>query len=275
MLLSAPCAECPSKLGYTFAEKVITVAERLLSPCRQHAEFSFVASPPNTMDKGPPPRHLSRRDLFGIFLGKRQSNLVETREKEHDVGTGFVSDHMQSASGFYTVHEALCHLSPKEQPVETEGLPLAFLTIDEKCDGCMLCVHLCPMKALKEDSVRNSKFGIKNSISNSEEDSTDIIDSAQPEDKVSISFIPFDCRKCDLCLDVCPQGAIQYADTIDLSVALSESEKEQIIWQQKRLVCGRCGIDFVSIAEAPDSGEQLCQRCKNQMRFCEHLVNQL
>src|SRR5699024_1744273 len=89
-------------------------------------------------------------------------------------------------------------------PLESLAIPKE---INDKCDGCEVCVHSCPTGAL----YGKAEYG-----------------------ELQIIFLANYCLNCSICVDVCPQDAMQFGD-----------EYKSTLFTAKQEQCKKCRNQFV------------------------------
>lgn len=110
--------------------------------------------------------------------------------------------------------------------LDTSGLPLGRILIDENCIFCRNCTMFCPTGAL---AMRGDV-----------------------EEGGGIDFCLASCTRCGLCETVCPTKSVSFADRFDMSLLL-EYKRRPVI-EYKSYKCKSCGQKFGSVTEAEKCG---------------------
>ncbi|MCS4541099.1 MAG: 4Fe-4S binding protein [Euryarchaeota archaeon] len=84
------------------------------------------------------------------------------------------------------------------------------------------------------------------------------------EDKAIICIKLAYCTKCGLCSEVCPEGVIKHSSYVNPHDLLDD--KRKVLIQLEKSKCSKCGNSYIS-----QKGENLCLSCKKEKELIESL----
>ncbi len=123
--------------------------------------------------------------------------------------------------------EALKNMgSVPQKSIDADKVPFGSINIQQSCNGCSMCVAICPVDALS--TIDNKTFTLK--------------------------FKPDLCTGCGLCSQICNQNCIHFETLICLH-DLVQGEWKNLI-EIEKVKCEECGEFFVK-----ESGSPLCISC--------------
>ncbi|MBW6517286.1 MAG: 4Fe-4S dicluster domain-containing protein [ANME-2 cluster archaeon] len=175
--------------------------------------------------------------VLQCFLVKRQIKVKDDDtaiKPEHESFTRKFITHFSDRKPCYGYSrqsmfiDALKTLGPASLKVMDAGnLPFGTIEVRSSCNGCGICVAVCPMDAI----------------------------TIEKNDDFLLMFKPFLCTGCGLCSQLCPEGSLCPGTDIDLDVLFREKTTKVI--QIKRVKCKECATLFV-----PSYEQLLCASCK-------------
>ncbi|MCL7412509.1 MAG: 4Fe-4S dicluster domain-containing protein [ANME-2 cluster archaeon] len=123
--------------------------------------------------------------------------------------------------------DALKQLDPDSRnSMDASIIPFGSIKVHSSCNGCGICVALCPMDALVIEEC----------------------------DDFILKFRPHLCTGCGLCGQLCPEGSISLEENIVPGDLLKD---ELNLIDIKRIQCRECGRFFVAVHE-----QALCDSCR-------------
>ncbi len=123
---------------------------------------------------------------------------------------------------------------------ETAQVGATGRTIDEACNGCLVCAELCPTGALGAEISPGHRL---------------------------VSFDPAICTNCTLCLKVCPMEAI--SARVLRGVAQATAGREVLFARDER-ICPECGGGFDA-----STGAAICPSCENDRELDDEWLEML
>ena len=211
------CKRCKMKSSLTYfrgnLRKAIQLSLSLAVPPRIK-----IKRVPSTHIYIPKEKSLSRREIF-TGLSKR----FKTKRK-------------------IAKREILLNLIKQQEIIEAKSYPeIALIKIDEQCNVCGVCEHICP---------------------------TDAILIKKTKESAEIHFNPAFCVNCKECEKACIREAIH----AHKATTKEFKTKPYVAFTAKRIVCQHCGKEFYSLNE-----ENICPVCKNKeegkQKFLDFLKN--
>jgi len=178
-LVSGECASCVAARAMAGAEFEAAPAVAWLAGIGAPLRLRRLTTTSNGAPMRPPAAAVSRRDLFGLLVGRGRvvaaaalASSTPRVEELHAVTPPPAAQRRLLADLAALVSRAA------EASLELPGdLPLARVEVGDRCDGCSLCTRYCPHGALAmSDGV--------------------------------VVFVPHLCTGCGLCAETCPREAI-------------------------------------------------------------------
>lgn len=113
-----------------------------------------------------------------------------------------------------------------QKTIDANIVPFGSIHVRESCNGCNMCVAICPMDAI----------------------------SVEQDNDLILKFKSQRCTGCGLCSQLCPVGAID----LDLHIDLNEliMDEWRTIMEIRQIKCEACGKLFVM-----SNGQVLCASC--------------
>ncbi|MHB9092882.1 MAG: 4Fe-4S binding protein, partial [Chloroflexota bacterium] len=185
---------------------------------------------------------VSRRDLFTLLRRRAQAQLESDPEPPRTAVArgsamrGAVHPYRRTLLVYVAQTLASRNLpSPATAAGEpgtvagASATPFFDVALDEKCDGCGMCLTFCPTHALRSERI---------------------------DEGVNYAFTVDYCLGCNLCVEVCPREAASLRPAVGRP-ALGESPALRVAAVHR---CANCEAEFPAAGET----QQLCPQCAQQ-----------
>ncbi len=239
-----PCQTCPIGAVQGEVHRTVTGANRLLSALGLGTKIYTYHGSPVLLAPEPRKRpvvqgdtpHYSRRAFFRSLRGQTGRALaglvVESRAGKAPTEVEQKLPHHLPSSRRFLAH-VLNHLGqPAVERIETSGLSLGTVRINEDCTACGLCARLCPSGALAFD--RDDRY-------------------------FALRFSPIDCLGCTICTLICPNKAVTFRPEVDVRGLVADAP--QVLQAGHLAACRGCGVPCTH-----GHGEPLCFVCQHRQK---------
>ena len=184
-----------------------------------------------------PEKTVSRRELFGAIrknaMGVAAASIPDFENNEKGTAKEFRDVIQQRPENLKRtlLLESLRNFPRKDRTLKTvyvnsNDAILAEIEVTPECAACGVCVALCPTGAITQ---------------------------AQTDDLFYLSFKPYLCTNCQVCVKACMHKAINIKESALLNLLLEQ--KEVKLFEGKRKACAACELDFI------DKGSDICPLC--------------
>jgi Fe-S-cluster-containing hydrogenase component 2 len=189
VLVSGGCEDCPASGLRGGMDLGAAPAAAWLGAIGVPLQVEWIRTPSNGASIRPPAATVSRRDLFGLLMGRGRvvaaAALASSSPRIEDIHA------VTPPPGVHRrMLDDLAALASRADAASVrlpDDLPLAAVAATQDCDSCGLCTRYCPHGALA------------------------IVEGALAAEWRS-------CTGCGLCVDMCPRGAL-VADALPLATA--------------------------------------------------------
>jgi ferredoxin len=250
-IIEPSCSECPSAKAASHLNGIIQRTLYLYDMLGIERDRIYKKNIPLQDLIKMPEKPVSRREFFGAIrknaMGVAAASIpdFENKDKENTEEFREVIHKRPENPKRALLLESLGNFLRKDRTLKTvyvnsNDAILAEVEVTSECTACGVCAALCPTGAITQ---------------------------RQTEDLFSLSFRPYLCTNCHVCVKTCMHKAINIKESALLNLLLEQ--KEVKLFEGKRKACAACELDFI------DKGSDICPLCidrhKRQMSAVEML----
>lgn len=250
-IIQPSCSECPSAKAVVHLDRTIQRTLYLYDMLGIERDRIYKKEIPLQDLIKKPEKPVSRRELFGAIrknaMGAAAASIPDFENKEKGTTEEFrdvIQERPENLKRTLLL-QSLVNFSHENKTLKTvyvnsKDAILAEIEVTSECKTCGVCAALCPTGAIIQH---------------------------QTEDLFSLSFRPYLCINCQVCVKTCMHKAINIKESVLLNLLLEQ--KELKLFEGKRKACAACNMDFL------DNGSDTCPLCidrqKRQMSAVEML----
>lgn len=224
------CDQCPIGSAQPRIEQTLANTRRMLAPHATDRITSLGAQRGKDWTRRPQyakKAGTSRRDFLQRIAGEGQQAAARALALDRSDRADDAAEQKSAPTERLRLLDALGQL-PRSVLCDTtlDGLPFAYITADERCSACGVCVRVCPSGALNFVADDN---------------------------RYDLTFFAGACTDCGACLHVCQPDALR-RESVTLDALIQSAP---VVLQQGSLRrCAKCGARF-----AGESDMKLCPVC--------------